>query len=551
MLRQKSPTTMAANAQGQYVGNQLGQQKRISRSPGIAGSYIVNTANTVNTVNAATTTGFANTVTTTSISTATLTTAVSAVNSVKGSAITVKKGEQEFISPADVNMVTLRSGKQFSPSRSGTPKQQRQSVGRKRSQTPDSAERIPHAKRRDIEWEGNRVNLGVPTTLFRSQSESDLQMTGEPLGVVVQKAVDSSLEKFLKHMESVMDKKLEKCLQEVKSETKKCSDDIEQVKTQVTAIERCTDSVRTNLTDFKNDVGEKITGLGSTLENMKMNENDMLKRIEELERKVARTRPEGNQEPDKYPLGKTLIMKRVLLEDGLQPLEAVRLIINDALRLPAVRVLDCEVMRTFPNGHNTIKVLLGTNEDLRQVMKTKHILGKCAVKEVKAVWILQAKSADQRRHEYNNAMLIKQLQLEDKLRQMGSGHLVPVETNGNDEGPSTPNRANAVSIGDTENVGNDREDISSGRGEPRTSVPRGRGRGRVYRPGRGRGRGEERSRGSRDHNDRVPGPRQPEDPYVLSEAVRQAFVRSSRKTPNASPNVQTPENMEINTNSSD
>lgn len=542
MLRQKSPNSMAASAHGQYGGNQLGQQNRVSRSPGIAGSYISVGGSTA-------------TVTTTSITTTTLTSAVTAVptvDSIKGPIITVQKDSQVFRTPSDINMVTLRSGKQFSPSRSETPKQQRQSTGRKRSQTPDSAERTPQAKRRDIDLESPVGPRGVPTTLFRSQSESDLRSC-EPLGTVVQKAVDSSLEKFLKHMESVMDKKLDKCLLEVKSETKKCSEEIEQVKTQVGAIELCAESVKTNLTDFKNETIEKINEINTSMEDIKKSEADMVKRIEELERVAARViSVEPGQSQDKYPLGRTIIMKRVLLEDELQPIDAVKLIVNDALRLPNVRVMSCEIMRTFSNGHNTIKVLLSSSDDLRKVMKTKHMLGRCAMKEIKAVWILQAKSADQRRHEYNNAVLIKQLQLEGKLRQTGSGHLIPVEddlvNNDTEVDPQTSSQPHAATDGGTGGAVGATGRALSARGS--RGLPYSRGLGDR---GRGRGRGGIQGRGMGALPDRSAVGSDADDSYTLSEAVVRAFKRRAKRAPNevAAVNGRNAENMEVNSNNSD
>lgn len=121
MLRQTSPGSMAANAQSTYGGNALGERAASAR---IAGSYYSNSLLTK-----AQTGGTSSIVTTTaSTSSATLTTVISGNQQTpRKPVIVVKKGD--FTPPAvptDINMVTLRSGKQFSPSR-GTPKQHQRS----------------------------------------------------------------------------------------------------------------------------------------------------------------------------------------------------------------------------------------------------------------------------------------------------------------------------------------------------------------------------------------------------------------------------------------
>lgn len=264
-FRQKSPNTIVANANGMYGQNVFASPRNVS--PGIVGNSIVSAVNAVNvgfTPNPASGGVYAATTTPTPTTTSVLTVGSPAASPAltttgKSPVVLVRKtptgaptypaeAAGVFISPAEVTMGQLRSGKTFSPARTqqaeGTNQKRRNSrrssqgdVENDKRRLSDSSEKHqPNAKRRD---------LGTPVTLFRSASETDItEHEGLPaqqkIEHVVQKSVDRSLEKFMKHMESVFTKQNEKCIAEMKAENKKCLTEIAAVTAKLGEQEKAT-----------------------------------------------------------------------------------------------------------------------------------------------------------------------------------------------------------------------------------------------------------------------------------------------------------------------
>lgn len=171
-------------------------------------------------------------------------------------------------------------------------------------------------------------------------------------------------------------------------------------------------------------------------------------------------------------------------------------------------------MGTF-SGRHTLKVELGSREDVSAVMDQKVCLGTSLLKDLRSVYIRRSKTQHQRTQEHNHRMMMKAMRMQGKFFTDKFGRLQEVkDTSASGADNSSLTGAQSGSSGDGEfEAGLGERDGERGGG--RRS---GRGRGRVH--GRARGNPNRRGRGGVFF-----GPQRP--PLQVNQKVMDAFTRPS------------------------
>lgn len=429
--------------------------------------------------------------------------------------------QQQQLQTQEVVMGKLRSGKQYSPSRNASPIPS--PVGQKnvkdrneKRRQPSSSPSEPVPKR--------QYTQGSPLQLSDLSREKMGQASSSPVSPIV--IHQNSPNEFIGTMEKLMQNTLDKIEKQNAAITSRLTDaikknegDIVRLQTGVTenlkafkdhkrenAVKlaeidgkilgaerelrdaKCTTSNLSNkltvvdtivsdhsatldqhaqkLEDATSDLSSRLTTLES--------ENTQLKRkVQEL---VAGSTADMDvdAETDDFPLENTLVMLRMIVQKDGTAEGAVKMILHDVLEL-RVDVLRAQVMRTYPNGKCTIKVELQSKDEVIEVLKSKHLLGRASHKVVRGVWIRKSKTRQQRIQDHNNSVILKALNLQGKIRQDAAGRLLH-RSEGNKNSTTIHNPS-----------GLDREsDIEHGNSGERPRNPI-RGRGRRPRGSRGGG----------------------------------------------------------------
>lgn len=378
----------------------------------------------------------------------------------------------ENVGVPENTMGKLRSGKEYSPSRAlgrSTPVRRsspyslrdvgKDRVEKRRQSTSPMME--PTAKRQysassplqlsDLEASGNsrlsevdQNDMDVENPALREDGNSG------PLLAVVERMMQSTLTEIKKHNAQITDelaasiKKNESNIVKLGKDLAAASNSLSEFKNAQSSKFIETDekllkmdkqvNVNTNkLSVLDSIVSDHSTTLDEHTQKFEDHKEHNNIRLEKLERENAELRRIINNNPsrtaetleDDFPMDCTIVMLRTVINEGKSAMDVARLILADVLGL-AVSLRKAEVMRKFPNGKSSIKVELGSPDEVNTVMKEKAVLGSVNVKDIRGVWIRRSKTRRQRIQDHNNSVMLKALKLQGKYRQDALGRLIPV-----------------------------------------------------------------------------------------------------------------------------
>lgn len=413
--------------------------------------------------------------TTPTTTTSTVSTAGVQGTSAKSPVVVVLKADLKiasFVAPQDLQMGTLRNGKCFSPSRTGPARRGRQdsakrkastSPQRERSRSSSGAERQPSKKRGSCSEE-----IFASPVLQRSASMSNVSQTEQGQGVnlqtMINASIDAKMNSFMDQMRDIVNNGVanmrtenDKIITELKSESDKCILGIKKLNESVEANERMIVSTKSDLVRAERKIDSNKTEVANKIKSL---DDKMLQQNEAHSKTLADLRVEFEQKiidvsrsshSDTVTSEKktrTVIAYNVILQEGRQPLEVARAIINGALQIKAT-VVNAEIIRAYAEDVCTLQIELSTHEEYQTVMDQKKKLRYCANQDIANIFITQVKTEEQRLMEHNCSVLMRELKLNGWLRQTAQGRLVKVKPASRRQGQDTNNEASETTATQT------------------------------------------------------------------------------------------------------
>lgn len=250
-------------------------------------------------------------------------------------------------------------------------------------------------------------------------------------------------------------------------------------------------SVNTDLTD---QIRTREESLGTRLKEVEELNRSLNERVVDLERKlndraVLDTETESmevdiDRPGNDFPVNRTLVMRKVRIQEGKTAEDAVRLVLVNILGLNQLTIVKVKDQRKFKDGTHTVLVRLSSADEINTVMESKSLLNTATSDAIRSIWIKRSRSERQRIQDHNYQVMLKAMKMQDRFRADHAGRLVPrlsghvveADTGMNRQGDDSDRR---VSAGHVRGTG---RGAGRGRGRRGGSLPK--GSTRVYGPQR-------------------------------------------------------------------
>ena len=167
------------------------------------------------------------------------------------------------------------------------------------------------------------------------------------------------------------------------------------------------------------DVGEKMRNVNVKLDELESKQLSALQPMNELKDQVHELL--GNV---KFPVKKTVVAQRVWYEENEDLFQVASTIINKALELDDVTVVNVERKSGWESGSGLLKIELKSTDEVKRVLKIKNKLKTVPAKEMRAVYLRQSKKEEVLLMERNQDFILRELGKRDGVVRLPSRHLV-------------------------------------------------------------------------------------------------------------------------------
>ena len=131
-----------------------------------------------------------------------------------------------------------------------------------------------------------------------------------------------------------------------------------------------------------------------------------------------------NVDEEEFPVSKTIVLQNVLYTEPENIMKVARGVIHKCLGLSNVGIVKAKRISVRADGTGLVKVLVKSEDDLRDVLRNKMKIRDSRNPDVSKIWIKQSKTKQQLIAEQNSNTLLKECKLDGVLRMLPSGRLV-------------------------------------------------------------------------------------------------------------------------------
>lgn len=292
-----------------------------------------------------------------------------------------------------------------------------------------------------------------------SQLQDMLKQSEERLSATIDKKHDEYLKEFRKTATSLKKeqkdfmKEQKDRLNKIEEESKKALVAINSQDKMIKKMEKDIKQINTKAQTTKNELEKGLESKKRYIEAEIVDTKDILKKAQESSKESRKKIHEridlcvgrvstlednvkeviDGMSPDQagytlqeYPVKCTAVARFVKQPVGVSPTKLGKVIINEALELDDVNVVRVKSMSCNKNKIGTLKIQLGTPEELQRVLEAKSKLGEFDDDpDIKSIRLRQSKTQEQLVAEQNADAMLKAMDLYEDFFRTDKGYLLP------------------------------------------------------------------------------------------------------------------------------